>query len=66
MKEELFNKKEIGWKNISDESKSNIFKFSDEYIYFLNKVKTEREAVKFVKKMLDENGFLDINTKQNI
>lgn len=66
MKEELFNKKEIGWKNISDESKSNIFKFSDEYIYFLNKVKTEREAVKFVKKMLDENGFLDINTKENL
>lgn len=66
MKEELFNKKETGWKNISDESKANIFKFSDEYMYFLNKVKTEREAVKFVKKMLDENGYSDINSKENL
>ncbi len=66
MKEELFNKKVTGWENISEENKQNIFKFSDEYIYFLNKVKTEREAVGFVKKMLDENGFKDINTKESI
>lgn len=65
-KEELFNKKEIGWKNISDETRNNIFKFSDEYIYFLNKVKTEREAVKFVKKMLEENGFLNINSMEKL
>lgn len=65
-KEELFNKKEAGWKNISSESKEGIFKFADEYIYFLNKVKTEREAVKFVKKMLDENGFCDVNAKEQL
>ena len=65
-KEELLNKKEVGWKNISSESKERIFKFSDEYIYFLNKVKTEREAVKFIKKMLDENGFCDINLKEQL
>ena len=65
-KEELFNKKEIGWKNISEEKKEDIFKFSDEYIYFLNKVKTEREAVTFIKKMLDENGFSNINSKENL
>ncbi len=65
-KEELFNKKETGWKNISDECKERIFKFSDEYIYFLNKVKTEREAVSFVKKMLDENGFCNITSKENL
>ena len=35
-KSELFNKKETGWKNISKESKDSIFKFSEEYIYFLN------------------------------
>jgi len=66
MKEELFDKKICGWENISEENKQNIFKFADEYIYFLNKVKTEREAVCFVKKMLDENGFKDVNTMENL
>ena len=65
-KSELFNKKETGWKNISKESKDSIFKFSEEYIYFLNKVKTEREAVHFVEKMLKENGFCDICQKENL
>ena len=65
-KEELFNKKETGWKNVSDENKENIFKFSDEYIYFLNKVKTEREAVHFVEKMLKENGFCNVCEKENL
>ena len=66
MKEELFNKKVSGWANISEENKQNIFKFSDEYIYFLNKVKTEREAVSFTKKMLDENSFRNINELEAI
>lgn len=66
MKEELFNKKVVGWENVSEENKQNIFKFSDEYIYFLNKVKTEREATCFVKKMLEENGFKDINTMETL
>ncbi len=66
MKEELFNKKVSGWENISEENKQNIFKFSDEYIYFLNKVKTEREAVSFTKKMLDENSFRNINELEAI
>lgn len=65
-KEELFNKRETGWKNISEESKEKIFKFSDEYIYFLNKVKTEREAVHFVEKMLKENGFCNICEKETL
>lgn len=66
MKEELFNKRVTGWENISEENKKNIFKFSDEYIYFLNKVKTEREAVSFARKMLDENGFKNINTMERL
>ncbi len=65
-KEELFRKRETGWKNISEDCKERIFKFSDEYIYFLNKVKTEREAVKFVKKMLDENGFINLASKKQL
>ena len=60
LKEMLFNKKENGWLNIDSEQENMIMKFSDEYIYFLNKGKTERECVAFAKKMLDENGFKDI------
>lgn len=57
LKEMLFNKKENGWLEVDSELEKVIMKFSDEYIYFLNKGKTERECTSFVKKMLDENGF---------
>ena len=60
LKEMLFNKKENGWLEVDSELEKVIMKFSDEYIYFLNKGKTERECVAFAKKMLDENGFKDI------
>jgi aspartyl aminopeptidase len=65
-KSELFNKRDTGWKNISEESKEKIYTFADEYMYFLNKVKTEREAVHFVKKMLKENGFANICEKETL
>ena len=57
LKEKLFNKKENGWLSVDSEKEKMIMKFSDEYMYFLNKGKTERECVAFAKKMLDENGF---------
>lgn len=57
LKEKLFNKKEVGWNNISESKMNDIMKFSDEYMYFLNNGKTERECASFTKKMLDENGF---------
>ena len=57
LKEKLFNKKENGWLSVDEEKEKMIMKFSDEYIYFLNKGKTERECAEFTKKMLDENGF---------
>ena len=57
LKEKLFNKKENGWLSVDEEKEKVIMKFSDEYIYFLNKGKTERESIAFTKKMLDENGF---------
>ena len=60
LKDMLFKKKENGWLNVDSELEKVIMKFSDEYIYFLNKGKTERECVAFAKKMLEENGFKDI------
>ena len=60
LKEKLFNKKEVGWNNISEGEMNEIMKFSNDYMYFLNHGKTERECASFTKKMLDENGFKSI------
>ena len=57
LKNKLFNKKENGWLKVDEEKNKLIMNFSDEFIYFLNKGKTERECASFAKKMLDENGF---------
>ena len=48
------------WLNVDDEEKKMIFSYSDNYIKFLNEVKTEREAVKYIKDKLDNNGFKNI------
>ena len=63
LKEALFNDKKIGWENISEEQKEKINTFGDEYIYFLNKAITEREAVEFAKEVLQKNGFVDLREK---
>lgn len=62
LEEELFNKKESGWRKTSEGDMSIIFKFSDEYIDFLNRSKTEREFVVSAKEVLDKNGFKDIES----
>jgi len=59
----LFDKKKCGWDKISDSQKEDIYKFSDEYIHYLNKCKTEREAVDFSKEILIKNGFIDLKDK---
>jgi len=59
----LFDKKKCGWDKISDTQKEDIYKFSDEYIHYLNKCKTEREAVDFSKEILIKNRFIDLKDK---
>ena len=66
LKEKLFNKKEVGWNKLSEDDMNSLMKFSDEYMYFLNNGKTERECTSFTKKMLEENGFQELNTKNEI
>ena len=63
LKERLFNNKKCGWETIGEEEKQKINIFGDEYIYFLNKCKTEREVIDFSKEILDKNGFVDIRQK---
>ena len=66
LEEELFNKKKSGWETATDKDKKLIFKFSDEYIKFLNNSKTEREFISSAKDLLDKNGFKDVNTLKKI
>jgi aspartyl aminopeptidase len=66
MEEELFDKKEIGWKGISEKRKEEIFKFCEGYMRFLNKAKIEREFVQKAREEAEENGFRDINTLENL
>ncbi len=66
LKKKLFSQKENGWLGVNEEKEKLIFKFADEYMYFLNNGKTERECVKFAKKMLEENGFKDILSCENL
>ena len=66
LEEKLFNKKEVGWNSLSHDEMNDLMKFSDEYMYFLNNGKTERECTSFGRKMLEENGFKELNTKQDL
>lgn len=66
MEKDIINKKICGWKTINNEEKGKIFDFCDNYISFLNKAKTEREASCEIIKTLENNGFKNINTVENL
>ena len=63
LKEYLFNEQKCGWDSVSDARKQEIEKFCEEYMYFLNKCKTEREAAAFIKDVLEKNDFVDLKEK---
>ena len=50
--ENIKNKKVCGWLELDSEEKSKLFNFNDSYLEFLNSVKTEREANKYIIKEL--------------
>lgn len=66
LKEKLFNKKQCGWDILSEEEKQKVYALGDDFIYFLNKSKTEREAVDFSREILQKNGFVDLREKQTL
>lgn len=57
----VLNKKKCGWKDLSDLEVDEVLSFSDSYIDFLNRSKTEREANRNIILELEKNGFRDIN-----
>lgn len=59
-------RKDSGWLSVNSSMKKEISSFANSYIDFLNKVKTEREAVKFIKHDLVNNGFIDIESVDSL
>ena len=53
MKDLILNKKS-GWEEITEEEKNKIYEFSNEYMNFLNKAKTEREIIKETERLARE------------
>ena len=60
LKDKLFSKKTVGWENLEDSKKKEIFEFCNGYMNFLNNAKTEREFIKQARRVADENGFKDL------
>ena len=54
--ENILNKKESGWKSLRSGEMESIMNFSNNYIKFLNRSKTEREANKSILLELENNG----------
>jgi len=63
LKDFLFDTKKCGWDSLSDDSRQVIIKFGDEFIHYLNKSKTEREAASFTIEILEKNGFVNLVDK---
>ena len=61
LKAKLFSEKENGWEKIDAREKEDIFNFTNGYIKFLNKAKTEREFISQSVKVAKENGYKDLS-----
>lgn len=55
-----------GWTKEKLKEKETIFSFSECYKEFLNCGKTEREVVNISKKLAEENGFVNVETKEKL
>ena len=65
LKEKLFRPKKNGWES-KNVDKNKIMNFAKDYINFINKAKTERECVQEFTKILEENGFKNIQSENNL
>ena len=66
MEEKLFNKKEVGWSSIDTREKEAIYSYCNNYMNFMNKSKTEREAVVTAKAIAESNGFKDLASYETL
>ena len=66
LKEKLFNHKKNGWEEIETADMGAIYKFADEYMYFMNQSKTERETIRTTKEILIKNDFKNIEEMETL
>lgn len=66
LKEKLFNERKIGWNAVDYEEEKQVFKFADEYMFYLNQAKTEKEIVYFSKEILLKNDFKDLREVEEL
>lgn len=59
----LYSKKKNVWDEVQGGERQEIMRFNEDYKYFLNRAKTEREAVAHVLETLRGNGFQSLNTQ---
>lgn len=59
-------KTEKTWKGLDHQLKKEIMAFADGYMEFLDKAKTEREAVKTIREMAEARGFRDIRRADSL
>ena len=60
LKKKLFNQKENGWKEKSEQEKQAIFDYANGYINYMNRSKTEREIIENSEQIAREHGFKSI------
>ncbi len=63
---ELLKTSKNGWQVIDETEKTEVFRFCEGYITYLNRAKTERLAVSEAIKMAEEAGFCDVNSKEKL
>lgn len=64
LKEKLLIKKESGAKRVSAEETAKADEFCEDYKEFLDKAKTEREAVAYAIKLAKKNGFTEYSREE--
>lgn len=66
LKDKLMMNKQSGWNEADDKKRGEIYLFCDKYIEFLNKAKTEREAVACAVGEAEKAGFKDISAYKEL
>ncbi len=58
LKEKLMEERNNGWTRITDEEQTAVMEFAKGYMDFIEKAKTEREAIELAVTLLEEKGFV--------
>lgn len=66
LKQKLFKNNKTGWEEVNKEERQQINDFSQKYMNFLNRAKTEREFVHEATKLASEHGFKDVNDCESL